>query len=552
MVVVAIMMGLNSFGKEVKIKNFDIFKNLPSNYLVHKGENYRINKDMPDSAFLCFSIVASRSFHDGEEDSTEVKSRIAAFHGLGLLYSTHFFDFQKFHFYMLKAERLATEHHYYSLLPSIHHNMLSLKKLDFSINRRGEQASELINDYKRVVHEAIEYNALYYLPMYVSTMADCAINANMADSVKPEIERFLKMKLPKTKIITQDIFRLHCLAILAYTNKDYENAFNYLDREKDSILASKDLSNRLSNLINNNHTRCQMLWNLGKDKDGLQLIKENLRLGQEADNHLLMCDAYNNLSLYYKDHNEEQLSRHYELLYYQEKNYIEEQNRLADAGKTQFLFEIEQLNREAEMMGIRDHAKSRILWIVCMFTVILICTLLMLYQKYRQVKEKNNQLFDKVQKLLTETEEKKALMAQPVNIPSEQQDDKPKYQRNYICETEKSELLHRIFMVMESSADVYSSDFSLPRLAILTDALPNYVSQVINEKYHCNFNTMLNEYRIREACRRINDQEHYGNQTLDSIAEGVGIRSRSTFVAAFKKFTGMTPSAYQKLAKTKV
>ena len=61
----------------------------------------------------------------------------------------------------------------------------------------------------------------------------------------------------------------------------------------------------------------------------------------------------------------------------------------------------------------------------------------MLYQKYRQVKEKNNQLFDKVQKLLTETEEKKALMAQPVNIPSEQQDDKPKYQRNYICEIER-------------------------------------------------------------------------------------------------------------------
>ena len=184
------------------------------------------------------------------------------------------------------------------------------------------------------------------------------------------------------------------------------------------------------------------------------------------------------------------------------------------------------------------------------FTFFIIVSLVLLYRNYREVKEKNAQLFQKVQEQLAVIEEKKALLLQaPQPLP---QVEKPKYQKNAIDETTKSELLHRIFFVMESSADIYDTDFSLQRLAELVEGNPNYVSQVINEKYKQNFNALLNEYRIREACRRINDREHYGNQTLDSIAEGVGIRARSTFVTAFKKFTGMTPSAYQKLAKTKV
>ena len=77
-----------------------------------------------------------------------------------------------------------------------------------------------------------------------------------------------------------------------------------------------------------------------------------------------------------------------------------------------------------------------------------------------------------------------------------------------------------------------------------------YVSQVLNDYYHQSLTNVVNEYRIREACRRINDREHYGQLTVQAIAESLGFKSYPNFVTNFKKFTGLTPSAYRKQGKT--
>ena len=38
--------------------------------------------------------------------------------------------------------------------------------------------------------------------------------------------------------------------------------------------------------------------------------------------------------------------------------------------------------------------------------------------------------------------------------------------------------------------------------------------------------------------------------TNETIAEGVGFKSRSHFIRTFKMVTGLTPSQYQKIAKS--
>jgi AraC-like DNA-binding protein len=89
----------------------------------------------------------------------------------------------------------------------------------------------------------------------------------------------------------------------------------------------------------------------------------------------------------------------------------------------------------------------------------------------------------------------------------------------------------------------------LERLAMLSGSKYKYVSQVINEYYEQNFNNFLNSYRIKEACKRMSDLENYGNYTIEAISESVGFKSRSTFVASFKRITGLTPSQYQRMAR---
>ncbi len=62
---------------------------------------------------------------------------------------------------------------------------------------------------------------------------------------------------------------------------------------------------------------------------------------------------------------------------------------------------------------------------------------------------------------------------------------------------------------------------------------------------------MLLDYRLSEACRRLSDSNAYSNQTMESIALGLGFKSRTYFSNVFKKHTGLTPAVYMKIARMK-
>ncbi len=114
-------------------------------------------------------------------------------------------------------------------------------------------------------------------------------------------------------------------------------------------------------------------------------------------------------------------------------------------------------------------------------------------------------------------------------------------------EEQRTRLLNSIATVMEDVELISSSDFNLSMLADKVGSNTRYVSWVINETYGKNFKTLLNEYRIREACKRLTDNEHYGNMTIQAIYEDLGYNSAACFIQAFKKVNGVTPSVYQKL-----
>lgn len=110
-------------------------------------------------------------------------------------------------------------------------------------------------------------------------------------------------------------------------------------------------------------------------------------------------------------------------------------------------------------------------------------------------------------------------------------------------------LLGDISEAMGNADNFCNPEFSLSMLAQIVESNTNYVSQAINTAYGKNFRSYLNEYRIREAMKRMKDNATYGNYSIQGISESVGFKSASNFIAAFKKMTGMTPSLYQKLSK---
>lgn len=116
-----------------------------------------------------------------------------------------------------------------------------------------------------------------------------------------------------------------------------------------------------------------------------------------------------------------------------------------------------------------------------------------------------------------------------------------------LTEEQRNRLLNSITSVLENVEVIANSDFNLNMLAEMVGTNTKYVSWVINDTYGKNFKTLLNEYRIREACRRMADREHYGNVTIQTIYEELGYSSAAGFINAFRNVNGMTPSAYLRL-----
>lgn len=122
----------------------------------------------------------------------------------------------------------------------------------------------------------------------------------------------------------------------------------------------------------------------------------------------------------------------------------------------------------------------------------------------------------------------------------------------YLSDEQIDILLTRIRETLKDKSILFNSDFSLNMLAQIVKSNTKYVSWVINNTYEKNFKTLLNELRVREASKMLDDFDKYSNYTIQTISEEVGYRSSTSFIQAFKKIVGITPSVYQKLAKERL
>lgn len=129
---------------------------------------------------------------------------------------------------------------------------------------------------------------------------------------------------------------------------------------------------------------------------------------------------------------------------------------------------------------------------------------------------------------------------------SDTQRTSAKYQSSRLGEEEKQRILAKLQDLVTMPEVVCSADCSVSRMAEMAGCHHKYLSQIVNEVYGCNFNSFINEYRIKEASRRMAAGGEWERYTIEAIANSVGFKSRTTFISLFKQFTGMTPSEYKR------
>lgn len=72
----------------------------------------------------------------------------------------------------------------------------------------------------------------------------------------------------------------------------------------------------------------------------------------------------------------------------------------------------------------------------------------------------------------------------------------------------------------------------------------SYVSNIVNEQIGCNFNQFVNNYRINEAKKLLNQTPEL---TISEISELVGFGSVNSFIRIFKNIEHKTPTEFKKL-----
>ena len=87
-------------------------------------------------------------------------------------------------------------------------------------------------------------------------------------------------------------------------------------------------------------------------------------------------------------------------------------------------------------------------------------------------------------------------------------------------------------------------DYSAKKLAEDLGTNTRYVSAVVNVKFHMNYASFVNKYRIEEAMSILVDKR-YLNLRMEEVSDMVGFSNRQSFYASFYKLMQMTPRDYR-------
>ena len=106
------------------------------------------------------------------------------------------------------------------------------------------------------------------------------------------------------------------------------------------------------------------------------------------------------------------------------------------------------------------------------------------------------------------------------------------------------ELKERILNVILLQQKFRDKDYSARKLAEDLGTNTRYISAVVNVRFHMNYTSFVNKFRVEEAKNILGDRR-FSELNMEAISEMVGFSNRQSFYASFYKFTGTTPRDYK-------
>ncbi|MDT7832307.1 helix-turn-helix domain-containing protein [Flavobacteriaceae bacterium S356] len=118
-----------------------------------------------------------------------------------------------------------------------------------------------------------------------------------------------------------------------------------------------------------------------------------------------------------------------------------------------------------------------------------------------------------------------------------------RYQSSSLKEDEKETYIQVLENIMQEQHPYLKNDLRIKDLSSIVNINQHHLSQLINEHYTCSFFDFINRYRVEKAKEiMVGGSE----KNLLQIAFESGFNNKTSFINAFKKFNGTTPSHFRK------
>lgn len=521
-----------------RMKNYDQWKDLPNKTLIAKGNNYW-HADRIDSALVCYIILFNRYNDKMSIDEKEICCGAAT--AVGNLYLQYYYDFQTAYRYMLKAEEIGINNDLGGKLAYLYGSMAILRGIQVNMETNFSYKQEVLESFKEAFHQSVK--SRHYLGACIAfgNLAYTAIRHQHVHEIMGEVQTFHALEIPNdanpNDIRFKDYFQGLCDCVIAYDREKYQEALDIMSQIDDFLPQDESPQAMARDRTMTCVLKYFTLLSLNRDKEALQELDKAESIARDNNLNDVVVEYLKLKQEYYETHGNPAMAKEYKLKYFEAKDEFINRSKLLSVEQQKFLIELEEMGEEVKDLETQKRMRDLVIAGIAVLALLVIAALIFLWRNYQNTKHRNLLLFQKNQELLA--------------LEQERDTQGEKYKSSPMDEQAKDELLRRIHHVMENHDEIYDEGFTLDQMAGLIDANPNYVSQVINEKKGCNFKAFINDYKIKEACRRLSDPDKYDTYTIEAIGQSVGFGSRTHFYAIFKKATGMTPAAYQRIAREK-
>lgn len=499
---------------------YQSMKGMSFDEMKKRGDDFFFRQEL-DSAMVCFTFIAGS--YDGKCSPEERRLYAETFNKLGHLsilqsnylqaYSyflkavntgdkhegnkakiyisviySYYDDYAEVMRYLNEAYAYAIKEHDYTDLLTIHHNLTNIAfKYDQLLS-----CSDILYDFPNI--KGIPDSPLYRYELYINEAMICIVHKDYKDAIRKFAGAMKEVEGPDE--------------LTPYVISAYEN-----------IGKCHALAGNYAKALENTQAAIDLARKYGITEAMVQDIK-------------LMAD-------YYKQMGDNDNAAKHKLQYMEMHDSIFSTQNFKQIRNLETSYQIGQIQEQLAKTISEKRTYSVVAKIMAVVTVFVIVFLVIIMRQNSTIRQAYKDLFMKNMELMRQgksaTAEKRGTTAS----------EAPKGNEG-IGGVQQTAIFDAVCHVMESSDKVYSPDFSIEQLSELVGYNSKYVSKAINDIAGKNFRTFLSEYRIREAQRRLADHENFSSFTNETIGEQVGFRSRSSFIATFKKITGLTPKEYQR------